>query len=408
MTASPRLDTVRLHWLLRALNQLARLPAALGLRPRLDPEALERRARHQTGLDDFGPPTYRDGLDRLCAELDTRDALHLAGRLSARDHLTRGLANRLLTHDARRRDPTLRTAPLTPPLIVVGLPRSGTTFLHRVLCHIPDALPPLTWQCLAPFPPRHGPDRRHAQGKKTIQDIRRAAPGLDAKHYLDHEQPEECMMLLDASLASLTYGLLFPVPDYIDWLVTHDARDDYTYWRDALATLQRAAPDRRLVCKAPVHTAFIDAIWAEIPDATIIHPHRDPVAIVGSLCSLFYTFQSLVVDTVDRPTLGQSMLRLCEGLMRRNLAARAAHLEHTVIDIPYRRLTTAPVQTVLEIHERAGLPITPALETAVTEGVANRPQHAHGTHTYALEDFALTEREVRDRLQPYLDPFLTP
>lgn len=405
---SAHLDTVRLHWLLRTLNQLGRLPAALGLRPALTPEALERRATRQTGLDDFGDRTYRDGLDRLCVELDTRADLHLAGRLSARDHLTRGLANRLLTHEARRRDPALRTAPLVPPLIVIGLPRSGTTFLHRVLCHIPDALPPLTWQCLAPYPPLNGPDRRHAQGHKTIRDIRRAAPGLDAKHYLDPEQPEECMMLLDASLASLTYGLLFPVPDYIDWLIAHNARDDYTYWRDALATLQRTAPDRRLVCKAPVHTAFIDAIWAEIPDATIIHPHRDPVAIVGSLCSLFYTFQSLVVDTVDRPALGQSMLRLCEGLMRRTLAARAAHPEHTVIDIAYRRLIADPVTTVLDIHERAGLPITPALEAAITEGVARRPQHAHGTHTYALEDFALTEREVRDRLDPLLAPFLAP
>ncbi|MCB9542929.1 MAG: sulfotransferase [Myxococcales bacterium] len=400
------LDTVRLHWLLRGANRVGRLLAPLGLRPSLDAAAIEARARKLSGLDDFGDPGYRDGLERLCAELDTRAGLHLAGRLSARDHLVRGLGNRLGFTDARRRDPSIATAPLIPPLVVVGLPRSGTTFLHRVLCHAPDALPPVTWQLLAPLPPASGPDRRRAQGARTIGDIRRAAPGIDAKHYLDHEQPEECMMLLDASMASLTYGLLFPVPDYIAWLFEHDATDDYRYWRDGLVHLQRGAPDRRLTLKAPVHTAFVDAIWHHVPDALIIHPHRDPAAVVGSLCSLFFTFHSLVVDAVDRDALGASMLAMCERMMQRNLDARAKHPDKVIVDVRYRTLMADPVGTVLSLYERHGLPVTPALEAAIADGIARRPQHAHGRHDYALEDFGLTAAGVRARLDPLVAPFL--
>ena len=409
--ATAPLDTVRLHWLLRAANHIGRALGPLGLTPKLDPDRLERRASKRTGLNDFGTtPTgerpWREGLERLCTAYNTTSNLHLAGRLSARDHLTRGLVNRLLTIEARRRDPSLATAPLIPPLVVIGLPRSGTTFLHRVLCHAPDALPPLTWQTLAPLPPVHGPDRRPQEGERTIETIRRSAPGIDAKHYLNHEQPEECMMLLDASMASLTYGVLFPAYDYTDWIFTRDGIDDYRYWRDALVGFQRAAPTRRLTLKAPAHTAFIEAIWHHIPDACIIHPHRDPVEVVGSLCSLFYTFHSLVVDRIDRIALGQSMLRTCEHLMQRNLAARAAHPHKTIVDVPYRRLMAKPVETVLGLYEQHGLPVTDALQRAITEAIAERPQHAHGRHTYALEDFGLTPQIVHDRLDPLVQPFL--
>lgn len=392
------LGPARLHWTLRMVNQVGRGLARVGLAPSLAPAAIEELARRETGLEDFGGDAHREGLELLCEELDRHANLTTSGRIAARQALVRGLSNRLLLVDARKRDASLRHEPIVPPLVVIGAPRSGTTFLHRVLCHAPDALPLLTWQLFRPLPPIRGPDRRVELMQRSLEAYRRAAPELDAKHFLSAELPEECMMLLDASFASFTYITQFPAFAYMDWMMARDGIEEYGCWRDYLTIFQRGRPGARLALKAPIHTAFLDAIWHHVPDAKVIYPHRDPVAVVGSFCSTLSSFHSVSVEHIDRARLGRAALRFVEILATRSRAARERNPDKLVVDVYYDELVAKPVETVLHIYEAHGLEVTPALERALAEGVASRPQHMHGRHEYELSDFGLSEAEIHERL----------
>jgi hypothetical protein len=364
--------------------------------PRLVPADIEAAACRVDGVPDLGPVAFREGLARACAAAEAPSSgLGPFGRFAFKELITNALVQRgrwAALH--RARDPRLRT-PLPPPIVVVGLPRSGTTFLHRMLALCDDARSLALWEVQAPLPPPRGRDRRRAEVITRVRMIKRIATHLDAKHFMDADAAEECFPLLNPSMVTPIWWCMFPLYAYLDWYLEQDQAGPYALYADLLRVFQAAAPGRRLTLKAPAHTANLGAMAAALPRAGFVMTHRDPVPVVASANSLFYTLHATVADHVDPLRLGETALPLLAELARRAEAARPA-LGDRLLDIAYRDLVEDPVGTVARVRAHFGLPFSDADRGRVQAFVEGRTRHKYGRHEYDLAECGLDEAQVRE------------
>lgn len=382
----------------------ARLEGGGKLLLRLAPSSLKEAARKRARLRDFGSDDFEEGLSVLCKSAEEDANLNLFGRLMVHRLTVSALVHRLRRVELRRTRPALFERPLNRPVIVLGLPRSGTTHLHRLLALGPDARALSTWEVREPLP-GGGPDLRRLRTRALVRHIRRAAPALDTKHHIDTDAAEECIFLLEDSLRSCSYWMFFPVYGYLAWLLQQDAAPAYQAYREYLQIFQAQTPSKRLVLKAPAHAGNLEALLKAVPEATIVHTHRDPVPVVGSANSLFHTIFSLTTRRLDHAKFCRVNLELLGRDMDRSMAARERVDPDHLIDSHYRELHSDPMGTVARVCERTGLTFD---EAAVRERVKSRTQGRFGRHEYSLEEAGLTEEEVKERFAEYRARFDLP
>ncbi len=387
--------------LARLLDLGDRALRAVGIcRNSLSPESVKAGAVAATGLDDFGPSDFAEGLAVFCRSAEQDGHLDIVGREILRRVLKRVLSNRLLLVEHRKRAPELPE--LVPPVIVVGLPRTGTTFLHRLLAQDPAAYGPPAWLVWRPLPRLSGEDRRRKITIGALKGMRQLSPGLDLKHYQEVDEPEECYHLLDPSLRATSLAMLCHAKGYFEWVRDQDMRPAYQMYHEYLRIIQATAPQRRLTLKTPLHTPYLQEIVTEIPSVRFVQTHRDPVAIAGSLASLCYSMFAVTSTRVDAHECGRLTLDLLGWMAAKNHEQRKRSTL-PVVDVQYHDLISDPVQTVHRIHQEHGLDWSPKIEAAVHQGAANRPQHKQGKHRYQLADFGLTESTIADAVSPDVD-----
>jgi len=376
---------------------------ATGLRHnRLEPQAVKAAAIHSVGLEDFGEPDFEEGLALFCRSAEEEGRIDYVGRQVLRSLLKRALANRLLLVHHLSQDP--EPVQLVSPVIVLGLPRTGTSYLQWLLAQDPVAYGPPTWQVLRPLPRPSGPDRRREVTAKALEGMRVLSPDLERKHHQDVDQPEECYHLLDPSFRAPGLSMLCHCRSYFDWALAGDVRPAYRMYRQFLEVIQAGVPGRRLTLKAPLHTPYMVEILDEIPSVRFVQTHRDPVAATGSLASLVYSMLAMTSCRITPAQCGRVALELMQGVGERIVAQREG-AELPVVDVAYRELVSEPVGVVRRVHEEHGLGWTPEIEARVRAGVADRPQHGQGRHHYRLEDFDLDRAEILEAVAPYLERF---
>ncbi|MDF1563190.1 MAG: sulfotransferase [Deltaproteobacteria bacterium] len=391
----------------RLINGAGTALENLGLTPlRFEPERLRAKASRATGLSDFGPGPHEEGLEVLCRSFEEDARLSLIGRIGMQNMVSRALQHLLQRVEAKKRRPDVFEAPLDPaPLIVIGLPRSGTTFLHRLLCQTEGARPLRTFELQHPFPPE-GKDRRRQLVDAEFARLKSMAPSLDVKHFLGAEEPEECMWLLNTTLVSLSYWVFAPVHAYLEWYLEQDHHVAYQGYREHLQLFQAETPGRRLTLKAPVHTGHLDALLAAVPEAKLVQTHRDPVPVVGSTNSLIHTIHSVMSEEVDDRRTGRTNLEMLGRMMKKHLEARERHADR-ILDVDYDALLADPIGTVRRVHEHHGLGWREADEARLQEHLEGRQQHRFGRHEYSLEECGLEAAEVDALFADYRGRFLT-
>jgi hypothetical protein len=385
----------------RILNTLGAAIDALNLGPRLDPDTLKHRATKHTRLSSFGPDDFEAPL-QLATQAFTKDAhLSFFGRLVARDVLTRALTTRLRWAELHAdSDPRLKT-PLNRPIIIAGLPRSGTTLLHRLLSELPELRPLYTWE-LQDLLPTTAVAHRQRETRSRIGVLRRLAPELDVKHLLDADQPEEEVSLFDPSFWTPTFWRFGMVRSYLDWYLQADPMPGYQIYADLLRVLQAEQPQRRFVLKMPNHTGYIDAIRAVMPSAVVVQTHRDPVPVVASYASLMRSVHRIAAARWDAEAAGEDCLRLWGHHADRCLRVRAGMAPDAVCDVRFRDLVGDLEGQVCRVLRHADV----AVPGDLLERVA-RHQERHGPkHEYALGDYGLSEAQVRQRFRAYRERFL--
>lgn len=385
---------------IRTLNRLGHWLRRAGVRiAPFEPDALRRIAMRRSGLSDFDEDArFTEALTVLCRSVEQDAALSLAGRIGIRDYVIHALVNRLRYVHARAVEPEVAEIELEPPIIVVGLPRSGTTLLHHMLALDPRARSLLFWELMEPIP-GPGPDRRRDTLARTLADIKRMDGAIDGKHHFDVDNPEECMLLLDATLMSVSFWVFAPVHEYLAWLRHQDQREAYQVYRWYLQRFQRDSPGRRLVLKAPAHTAALEALLHAVPNARLVQTHRDPAEVVPSLHSLIFSMHAMVSDAVDVERMSQGNVAHIEHLIATAEAARAAG--HSWVDVSYEAMVRDPVACVRRIYRDLDLPLSDELIERMMQFVAGRPKGKFGEHRYAAEDFSTTASDLRERFAHY-------
>lgn len=399
---------------IRALNAVGRAWRSAGFAPRrLDPDALMEEAlqaaRKEPGLADASlgdVSEFRDGLDLLCRSLEQLPELPTAGRFAARRQLLRSLRQRIRRLAWKARHPERFAVPLQPPVIVLGLPRTGTTFLHRLLAAPARARALPMWEVAMPFPPLQGADQRRRSGERGAAVMQRVLTDFDAKHATGSDEPEECMHLQNEAFFSWSWLSNYPVPTYTQWLTEADPTLAYDVWLDVLRFVQSGAPEGRLTLKSPSHLAHIGAILDRVPQARIVWTHRDPAEVVPSFASLIESTRALATttQTADPHALGRELSDFLADQLRRGLAARTRVPTGNLIDIAFDDLKRDPLSTVARIYHHFGLDWSPEVSRAVQAEVRARPRNRHGSHRYSLADYGLSSGLMDELFANYTPP----
>ncbi len=369
---------------------------------RLDLDRMLAIAQRRTGLTDFGDPIYREGFLQLTRSARDDGQLNLSGRIAIREHFILALVTLLRLVQAQKDHPEVFKAPLNDPVFIVGLPRTGTTFLQRMLSVPTDTRGLAAWEIREPIQ-GPGPDRRTRDAAVALWALNALAPEIKAKHLLEATEAEECVGLFDASGWTPTLWRLCACYDYQDWFFQQNPAHGYRVYRQMLQWLQAQQPHKRLTLKLPNHTGFVEALLAEIPNARIVQTHRDVEPVIASYCSLMNSVHGVSTDHLDPEKIGAASLELWGTHIDRNLDARPRLPPGRLLDVDYNALRTDPVGTVEQIHTYFGLPFNENTRTDLEQALASRAQHRFGKHVYALEDHGLAPPQLRARFAPYPD-----
>jgi Sulfotransferase family len=380
---------------------------ALGLLRRpLQVEPLLSLARRRTGLDEFGDTSFIDPLRRLLAACVDEAALSLVGRTATRWDVVRFLTNLLHFRDAEARDPDILRQPIERPIFITGLPRSGTTFLHRLLLEDPDNRAPRVWQTIYPYPPRRGRDVRPARVARQLRAFERLAPEFRALHPLDATSPQECSEITAHVFRSLRFDTTYRIPGYRHWLDQASHGPAYRFHRRFLQHLQHQAPGARWVVKCPDHLFALDAIRTEYPDARLVFVHRDPVKVLLSVAKLTEVLRRPFTRRLDPREIGrQESARWLEGTRRMEAVGDDAGLPEPIHHVHHTDLVADPVGTVAALYRHFGLALQPGVAAAVEQYVRQRPNGGYGPRDYRFEDHGLQAGEEREKFRGYVQRF---
>jgi len=380
--------------------------------PALDPELLVAQAREATGLEDLGEPTWQEGIERLVTALEDEAALHEIGvQVAAGDILTY-LVNRLRVTDWHRRHAEIGSADVTPPIVIVGQGRTGTTILHDLLAQDPAHRVPLTWEVDRPLPPpqtaTYDSDPRIAEVQAQLDVTEQFIPDFKAMHPIGARLAQECVRITGADFRSMIFPTQYHVPSYARWLLEHaDMAPAYRWHRRFLQVLQSQHRAERWVLKSPGHVWCLGDLLAEYPHALLVQTHRDPLRIIASLASLLALLRRLASNATSIATgAAEFAPYLLEGLDRSVTARQTGIVPAArVVDVQFAAFMADPFATVHAIYERLGLELTRDAEARMRAFLAANPQDKHGRHRYSFADTGLDAGEWRARARRYQQYF---
>ncbi|MFC4128222.1 sulfotransferase family protein [Nocardia rhizosphaerae] len=362
---------------------------------------LHASATKLTGLTDFGADDYTEGLRVLLDSYREEAGLTELGSKMSRFFLRGTLVARALSEAAWKAHPGYTETPLTRPIFVTGLPRTGTTALHRLLAADPGNQGLEMW--LTDFPqPR--PPREQWADNPAFQQIDAGLrqhqvqnPEFMGLHYMSAADVEECWQLLRQSGTSHSYECLAYVPSYARWLAAQDWTPAYARHRRNLQLIGMN-DSRRWVLKNPSHLFCLDALLAVYPDAVVIQTHRDPATIIPSVCSLNEHATRGWSTVFTGETIGRTQLDLWARGLSEFTAARARHPEATFLDVDFDDLRANPLAVVERIYAHLDLEFTDAARAAITVlDTESRTGARKPTHHYSLADYGLTAEQVAER-----------
>lgn len=366
-------------------------------------------ARERTGLEDYGDPGIRKGLERLCESYRSEARFNDRGAAIAYGELVTQLSNRLKVEDWLTRHPELLDRPIEKPLFVFGLPRTGTTLVINLIAADPARRSLLRWTAYDPVPPPRpeeltaGP-RWQAMQDKTLASLQ-YMPQIAAIHYEDAHSPTECQFAMAPSFCAQVYESQADIPRYRQWLL-HEA--DYVpafrYEKRLLQVLQAEAPGRWAL-KNPWHPLWLDALTEVFPDAQLVMTHRDPADVLGSIGSLIQYVRQIYSDDVDLHRIGEDFMETFRIMIDRQQAFRDARGQGAILDLQYAQVVRDPMGEVRKIYEHFGEELTPGAELAMQTYLRDNPQGKHGKHSYALETYGLTREGVHEAFRDYIERY---
>ena len=378
----------------------------------LDTDALLAAARRRADHHDFEDMTFLEGLNRLLHALVTEARLNLLGRIVARDSIVGYLANRLRLEQDRRGHPEIAAQRIHRPIVITGLPRSGSTLLHSLLAQDPANRVPRMWEMVTPSPPPDGAtyecDPRIAGLERRLRWFDRLVPEFKKIHSVGARLPEECVVILSHSFLSSQFCSMYVVPSYQGWVRSQSLLPAYRLHRRFLQQLQWRCSGERWVLKAPAHLPALAELCAVYPDIGVIMTHREPLEVLPSEASLHTVLRQTFSDAVDPAAVGREVTELTADEIRTGLQARdqGCAPPERFLDIRYRDLVKDPIGTARSAYAHFDIPFTGIAETRMRRYLADSPKDKHGAHVYSLSQFGLDADQEHERYRDYRERFL--
>jgi hypothetical protein len=367
------------------------------------------RAFEATGLEDLGPGPCLDGLEVLC------DALAREARLSPRGwqitelRLAGLLQERLRIEDWYARRPEIELQRLEAPVLVTGLPRTGSTVLGHMLGLDPAARSLRVWESAHPTPPPEAAaqdrDPRIAAQEAALASRRQLAPQMEAMHDETASSPNESYDLLGLSFRTQHFAGMVDVPSYLAWWLACDMASAHRYQARVLRLLQWRCPPYRWNLRNPPDVFCLDAVTESHPGVRVIWTHRDPAKVLPSVCSLVAAAWQMASDSFDRRAMGPTHLAIWSEGIRRALAFRERAGGTLFADLHQKELEADPVRAIAGAYEQLGLPFTGEFERRIRHWQRTHPRGARGPHEYTLAEFGLDPGGVRKAFAAYLERF---
>jgi hypothetical protein len=405
MVETPRLP--RLRFPLSAVNRIGD-PWREQLVP-LDPDRAMRTAERITGLSDFGDDGgFGRRLEATVASLREID-WNLIGLFALRHSFHWHFINRLHLVELLKRRPELREIEIAPPIVIVGLFRTGTTFLHNVMAADPNSRAASTWELAYPVGrARQFLDDEGWRKRRTARTLvlnRVVVPDQDVVHQVTMNAFEEDFFLLENDMAVMKFVVGFGDWSYAWRMLEWDLEEPYRWHRLQLQILSAQRNAERWILKCPWHLWNLDSLVKVYPNARIIHIHRDVAPAIGSHCSLSARICCRIRRSVSLHDLGRFWVDYSLAGLERGLAARDRLPASQVYDVHLDELRAAPGATLRAIYEQFDLPFDDALLERFEQIAAQEPTFQHGVHDYHLENFGLEAEAVRRTFAAYRTRF---
>jgi hypothetical protein len=356
-------------------------------------------------------PAAEQGFRRLLAAIHKDTELSLFGRVSVHWDMLRLLRNAALVEAAHRDNPALSAAPVTAPVFILGLPRSGTTFLHGLLAEDHANLVPRNWQTIYPKPRPPGFNPATDKAARTVNRQLRLfaglAPGFAGLHPIHADSPQECSEITAHVFQSWRFDTTFRVPDYFAWMENRGDLAGFEFHKKFLQFLQ-AGLAGTWVLKCPDHTFSLDMILQIYPDARFVIVHRNPVEVFASVAHLTEVLRRPFMQNLDSAQIGtQVSERWLEGTRRLVAFDQRTDITPTrKIHILHDDLIRNPLQTAASIYRQFNMTLSPQAQAAMQKSLAARPRGGYARHApYSLKRFNVSTERLQARFAFYTSTY---
>jgi len=399
--------TVRIPFPIRAYNALLN-PLE---RPRITVDSVEQYAIAKVGGGGL-TPNARHGLEALCGDAENSADLSALGRYRMQVVMRDIAVNRLLIDKALADNPALLDAPITRPMFILGLPRSGTTILFNVLAQDLAHRSPRTWEVDYPVPAPHERDYaendRIQRSQKVIDAFHRLAPSFNGIHPQGARLAEEDQRVLAMNFSGCGFQHFARAPEHQKWQFEHDGSESFHWHKRYLQFLETNVRKPRWLLKSPDDQLYLKAILNVYPDAMIIHTHRHPAEAIPSVGSLTYTVRRLFAKHCEPKEVGVDQMNFWGEILNRCVRDRdELGMGIHIVDVAFADLVKDPMKVVRRIYDRFSLPLDDNTVARMQQFLEQNKRHTHGVHKYTLEQFGLNEAMIEERFGDYIERFIS-
>ena len=377
----------------------------------ITPQSLMDAATAETGLSDFGDPWFHEPLEVLCNALNTEAGLSDVGKTMVWAQLNGMLKNRLLIEQVISRHPEIEELEISRPIIIAGLPRTGTTHLHNLLAADPNLRHLPYWESLEPLlsdaEKDAEPDPRRERAAQGLDVVNTAMPHFRAMHDMTADHAHEEIQLLALTFSTMFFETLVPMPTYRDWLKRTDQGPAYAYLKRVLKVLQWARGGERWVLKSPQHLSQFPVLLKTFPDATFVVTHRDPASVTVSLATMTAYTARLQLASVDPVRIGAYWSARVEDLLGDCTAERSVLPADQSLDIRFSDFMADEWGTVERIYAVADQPLTDEARRSMEDFIRSHPRNRHGRIAYDAAALGIDLDDRRRALSTYIDTFVS-
>ena len=392
------------------INKVGGALKAIGLNPfSLNADKIIAKSVKKANFKGDLPPQLVEGLRQQVHSINAESTANSFGELAVKSMLERSFYNRLKIEQVLAQNPSIEQQPITRPVFIIGMPRTGTTILHAMMHEDTANRSPLSWECLLPYPvPQPDTFEDNLQLKtvaKEFDQLFKLVPDLKKKHHMEVDSPQECLGINMLDLNSFQTSAQVYIPSYMDWFFnTSDQTETMRFHKRFLQYLQSGGvKGDRWLLKSPVHLMRLKEIFEVYPDACIIMTHRAPSKVVPSASSLIASVRSLYSDHEDLKRTGKEQAALWSAYFNRFLEARKGlDKEAQILDLRFEDFVSDQVGTIQKIYSHFGWDLTETALGKMKNFLAQNPKDKHGVHTYSLEDFGLTEQGINTQFDHYI------